>query len=97
MRATSRSAGHAPERYEVALASGRVEKQLDAVPDAHLGAILARVHELSETPRPRGCRKLGGDTYRIRVGTFRVIYTVHDEDRRVLIDKVARRSESTYR
>ncbi len=45
------------------------------------GAILA----LAGVPRPRGCRRLTGqeDVYRIRVGVYRVIYSI--EDRRIVV------------
>ena len=36
-------------------------------------------------------------TYRVRVGNYRVIYVVLDNEGVVIIARVARRSESTYR
>jgi mRNA-degrading endonuclease RelE of RelBE toxin-antitoxin system len=39
----------------------------------------------------------GTDFWRIRVGDVRLIYHVDDDARLVVIVKVARRSESTYR
>ena len=41
---------------------------------------------LAEDPRPAGCRPVKDaprGTYRVRVGTYRVIYTVLDADRRL--------------
>ena len=53
---------------------------------------------LSVDPRPHGAVKLcGADFYRIRVGDYRIIYVINDEERRVTITKIARRSETTYR
>jgi len=37
------------------------------------------------------------DFYRIRVGDYRVIYTVRDHDHAVIVTKVARRTTTTYR
>lgn len=37
------------------------------------------------------------DFYRIRVGDYRVIYAINDEDSIVIITKVARRTTKTYR
>lgn len=56
------------------------------------------VRGLAEEPRPRGVRKIKGEerTYRIRVGSYRVVYEVYDNDNLVLILQVARRSETTY-
>jgi len=41
--------------------------------------------ELAAVPRPRDCRQLTGqeDVYRIRVGVYRVIYSI--EDRRIVV------------
>ena len=54
---------------------------------------------LAEEPRPQGVRKIKGaeKAYRIRVGSYRVVYDVYDNDNLVLILQVARRSETTYR
>ncbi len=39
--------------------------------------ILARLESLSQNPRPPGSVKLSGqDAYRIRVGYYRIIYTI---------------------
>ncbi len=59
-------------------------------------AILA----LAEDPRPAGCRPVRDaprGTYRVRVGTYRVIYTVLDTDRVIVVARVRKRDESTYR
>ena len=62
------------------------------------GAILA----LADQPRPAGSRKLSGqELYRVRIRidgvAWRIIYQVRDEERVVLITRVARRDEGTYR
>ena len=57
------------------------------------------VRNLSYQPRPQGVRKIKGTdaAYRIRVGSYRVVYEVYDKENLVLILQVARRSETTYR
>jgi mRNA interferase RelE/StbE len=52
---------------------------------------------LRDNPRPSGCRKLFNDIYRVRVGAYRVIYKIDDKSRKVVVDKIARRREDTYR
>ena len=42
-------------------------------------------------------RVAGSKAWRIRVGDLRVVYELLPEIRRVVIIRVARRSESTYR
>jgi len=57
------------------------------------------VRGLADEPRPQGVRKIKGadNAYRIRVGSYRVVYDVYDSDNVILILQVARRSETTYR
>ena len=57
------------------------------------------IGSLADEPRPQGVRKIKGaeKAYRIRVGSYRVVYEVYDNDNLVLILQVARRSETTYR
>ena len=56
------------------------------------------IDDLRTDPRPRGLVELSGaDFYRIRVGDYRVIYVINDEERSLTITKVARRTETTYR
>jgi mRNA interferase RelE/StbE len=53
---------------------------------------------LALEPRPPGTVKLAGtDFWRLRVGDLRVIYVVDDAASLVVVLRVARRSESTYR
>ncbi|MFQ6101049.1 MAG: type II toxin-antitoxin system RelE/ParE family toxin [Anaerolineae bacterium] len=35
--------------------------------------------------------------HRIRVGPYRIIYSIHDKEQVVVIDKVDRRRERTYK
>ncbi len=54
---------------------------------------------LAQVPRPSGVRKLQGAerTWRIRVGQYRVVYDIDDDRGLVVVLRVARRSETTYR
>lgn len=82
--------------YRVLLARP-VQAQLDALPEDAYGRVHARLTALAGQPRPPGCLKVEADVFRIRVGEHRVIYEVCDAERRVLVLRVARRSEKTYR
>ena len=82
--------------YEIRLGKA-VQKQLDAIRREDYRHIYEKLRKLSEEPRPEGCVKLDLDLFRIRSGAYRVIYSVLDDQRIVLIVKVARRSEKTYR
>jgi mRNA interferase RelE/StbE len=82
--------------YQVLLRR-RAEKQLDRVAYADHPRIVEAVLALEDDPRPRGCRKLFDDIWRIRVGDYRVIYKIDDERKEIVVGKVARRREDTYR
>jgi mRNA interferase RelE/StbE len=57
--------------------------------------IVGRIEELAAEPRPRGAVKLQGedDLYRIRVGDYRVVYTIRDEELIVLVLRVGHRRD----
>jgi mRNA-degrading endonuclease RelE of RelBE toxin-antitoxin system len=58
------------------------------------GPILA----LARDPRPPGSASLaGGPFWRLRVGDIRIVYGIDDGASRIVILRVARRNESTYR
>ena len=73
--------------------SRTAEKQLRRLERQDQIRVLRAVRDLAMDPRPRGCRKLRGfdDVYRIRVGTFRVIYSIDDKRILVIILKVGHR------
>ncbi len=53
-----------------------------------------KIFALAENPRPSGVKKLQSyeNTYRIRVGDYRVVYEIHDKILRILIIEVGHRS-----
>jgi mRNA interferase RelE/StbE len=62
------------------------------------GVILRRVNEaierLTVAPRHQGTTKLAGrDDYRVRVGDWRIVYEVDDKKRRVIVIRIAHRSD----
>jgi mRNA interferase RelE/StbE len=58
--------------------------------------VLAKFRQLAENPRPSGVQKLQGpdDFYRVRVGDFRIIYSILDDELIVLILSVADRKDA---
>ena len=71
------------------------QKELDALDDAVFARIDRKILMLAENPRPSGCKKLKGykGLWRIRVGDYRVVYSVDDECTSVDITRVAHRKE----
>lgn len=67
------------------------------MPYADHPRIVEAMLALEDDPRPRGCHKLFDDIWRICVGNYRVIYKIDDERKEVVVGKVARRREDTYR
>ena len=69
-------------------------RELEALPDPILQRVDRAIVALGENPRPRGCIKLRVmDLYRIRVGDYRVLYSVDDQSRIVEVASVGRRGE----
>lgn len=58
--------------------------------------VVRAVRELATEPRPRNCRKLvdSDERWRIRVGDYRVIYTIDDAGRLVEVIAVRHRSKA---
>lgn len=78
----------------------RARKAVVGLPKHDQARIKEAIDALAENPRPTGCRPVKAaprDTYRVRVGDFRIIYSVLDDERVVIVARVARRSERTYR
>jgi len=48
---------------------------------------------LAHTRRPKGCVKLGAESWRIRVGEFRVLYNIDDKAKTVEILRSGRRRD----
>ena len=83
--------------YEVAFARS-ARRELMRLPEQTAVRILSRIDSLISDPRPPGSRKLRGHDalWRVRVGDYRVVYDVSDNDRRVEIVAVRHRS-AAYR
>ena len=84
-------------RVEIAPAAQRQLRRLPPGDAARLrGPILGLA--LAVEPRPPGSVKLAGtEFWRLRVGDLRVIYLIDDTAHLVVVLRVARRAESTYR
>lgn len=69
-------------------------KELESLPDAFLRRVDHAIAALAEEPRPRGCVKLRGmSLYRIRVGTYRVLYRIDDQSRLVEVTAIGHRRD----
>lgn len=84
--------------YRVELAPS-AQRDLRRLPREVQIRLATPIQALADNPRPAGVRKLRGEerTWRIRVGPYRVVYDINDDREAVVILKVARRTETTYR
>jgi mRNA interferase RelE/StbE len=81
------------EKYRI-LIKPSAAKELDSIPKVDLKRIVKRIQNLSEIPRPAGCEKLSAeDKYRLRQGRYRIVYSIDDKNREVLVVKVGHRRE----
>lgn len=82
------------ERYEVQI-SRRAVKSIAALQRNEQLRIRAAIDLLSNTPRPPNCVGITGEhsTYRVRVGSYRIVYEVHDGILLVQVIRVGHRRE----
>ncbi len=87
-------------RLEVSPAAGRdLDRLKGRIQKRDFEHLRVAIRSLVNEPRPHGVRKIKGAerAYRIRVGSYRVVYEVYDAENLVLILQVARRTKTTYR
>ncbi len=75
----------------------QAERQLRRLPREALRRVFAAVKALENNPRPPGSEKLRSrvDTYRLRVGDYRVVYDVDTASRSVFVWRVKHRKGPT--
>jgi mRNA interferase RelE/StbE len=71
------------------------EKDMRRLSSSVRDRVFEAVEGLAKSPRPSGCKKLVGsaNAYRIRVGDYRVVYSVDDVVLIVAVEKVCHRGE----
>jgi len=56
--------------------------------------IVLRIRSLGDNPRPFGCEKLSGlERYRVREGSYRIVYSIDDKNLLVDVVKVGHRKD----
>jgi len=79
--------------------SRQVSKTISALDKSMRRRVLAAIENLADDPRPPGVKKLQGNhanTWRIRIGDWRVIYEIYDDILVVIVVDVDHRG-SMYR
>ena len=79
-------------RYRV-LVQKTAQKVIDRLPRDLLQRVATAIDNLAIGPRPAGCKKLVGkyDHFRVRVGDWRITYTVEDDILVITVVEVAPR------
>jgi mRNA interferase RelE/StbE len=72
--------------YEIIITK-TIQKQLDNLPNNIQERVYEKIAQLAEEPRPDGVVKLKGydNEYRIRIGDYRLVYEIRDDQLIVLL------------
>jgi len=83
--------------YKITFARS-ARKELQILPIDVAERILVKIESLAENARPTRCKKLSGgmNLWRLRVGQYRVIYTI-DDNSRIVDVVVVRHRRDVYR
>ena len=81
-------------RYRVEI-SRTAERQLERLPGEGQRRVVATILALADDPLPRGSRKLSGyeDVFRVRVGRYRILYSVATKTLIVIVLKIGHRRD----
>lgn len=71
------------------------QKELIAIPAVYKSKITDDIDGLASNPRPDGVKKLqaSNDLWRIRVGDYRIIYSIDDSIRILEVQKIGHRKD----
>ena len=81
------------ENYKLLIKPSAV-KEIESIPKKDRARVVKRIQGLGEDPRPPGCEKLSGEEkHRVRQGWYRIVYSIGDQTREVLVVKVGHRKD----
>jgi mRNA interferase RelE/StbE len=76
----------------------KAQKEAGNIPIQYRKAIDEAITSLSSNPRPHSSKKLTEkEGYRIRVGNYRVLYTIDDSAKIAIIYRIKIKSKSVYK
>jgi len=74
-----------------------VMRALERLPARDVTRVQKQIDALETNPRPPGVKRLRGkDSWRMRIGDYRLFYLVFDRQRLVLVERLERRMSTTY-
>ena len=72
----------------------RAQRELARLPREVYERVRDAIRSLAQKPRPSGCLKLRGrNGWRIRVGDYRIVYEIDDEEQTVMILHIGHRRD----
>ena len=82
------------KKYQIVIEK-RAHKDLKHIEPSYQKIIIRKIMSLSENPRPEGYIKLKGkdNLFRIRIGDYRVIYTIKDDKLIILVLEIGDRKD----
>ena len=70
------------------------QKEIANLQNKDLQKIIKKIESLTKNPRPLGVKKLSAEEkYRLRVGDFRILYTIEDDILLIYVVKVGHRKD----
>lgn len=76
----------------------KAQKEAANIPIKYRSIIDKAILSLAFDPRPHGSKKLTDkEGYRIRAGNYRILYTIDDEAKIVVIYRIKIKGKSTYK
>jgi len=72
------------------------QKELDKLPKDVFKRVINKLNQLEDSPYLRGCKKLIGleNSYRMRVGSWRVFYGISEREMEIAVFAVRHRKEA---
>ena len=81
------------DEYRILIKPSAV-REIEDLPKKDRLRAIRRIQTLAVDPRPAGCEKLSGEEkYRVRQGSYRIVYSLSDGDKTVLVVKVGHRRD----
>ncbi len=83
------------DKYSIVFARS-ARKELENLDNPLIDRIFSKIELLAKNPRPKNCRKLQGhnNLWRIRIGDYRVVYSIDDNDKVIDIIVVRHRKDA---
>ena len=83
-------------KYQIQI-TDKILKKLEKLPKKDKQRIVEAIDSVVEDPRPDWCKKLRGNLtpirYRIRSGSYRVVYSIQDDMLLILVVEVEHRKD----